>query len=146
MAVMPQFARLLPILLLVPVLGGCVREADTPPPAGFPGLDAARMAGRPDCPALAGRYSGVADAGSNPALAQALLAEPGADALQVVHAGTSLQFASWWPPAAVASAATSASASAAGRAGGRVTSASFEWNGGLKGLAAAGASTPCICR
>lgn len=105
MAVMPQFARLLPILLLVPVLGGCVREADTPPPAGFPGLDAARMAGRPDCPALAGRYSGVADAGSDPALAQALLAEPGADALQVVHAGTSLQFASWWPPAAVASAA-----------------------------------------
>ena len=26
---MPQFARLLPILLLVPVLGGCVREVDT---------------------------------------------------------------------------------------------------------------------
>ena len=70
---MPQFARLLPILLLVPVLGGCVREVDTPPPAGFPGLDAARMAGRPDCPALSGRYSGVADPGSEPALAQALL-------------------------------------------------------------------------
>ena len=105
MAAMPQSARLLLALLLVPALGGCVREVDTPPPAAFPALDAARMAGRPDCPELAGRYSAVAEAGSDPALAQALIAEPGADALQVARAGTSLQFASWWSPAAVASAA-----------------------------------------
>lgn len=101
---MPLPTRLL-LVFLVSTLAGCVREDDAPPPASFPALDPARMAGRPECPDLTGGFSTVAATGSDPTLARALLAEPGVATLRVTQAGASLQIASWWSPDAVAAAA-----------------------------------------